>query len=105
MKEIWMKNDEQRIMNDEWRMIEGWLKDDWRMIEGWWRMMKDEWRMNEGWWRMNDEWRMMMISSCWGVLQTDRQTNGQTNKRTDIGDCRVAFATENNAVGALFQKI
>ena len=52
------------------------------MNEGW---MKDEWRM------MNDEWRMMMISSCWGVLQTDEWMNG----RTDIGDCRVAFATEN----------
>ena len=25
-----------------------------------------------------------------------RQTNEQTNERTDICDCRVAFATENN---------
>ena len=76
MKEIWMKNDEQRIMNDEWRM-------------------------NEGWWKMNDEWRMMMISSCWGVLQTDERTNGWT----DIGDCRVAFATENQPYGETLASI
>ena len=25
----------------------------------------------------------------------DRRTNGQTNKRTDFCDCRVAFTTEN----------
>ena len=31
-----------------------------------------------------------MISSCWGVLTYD----GQTDRRTDICDCRVAFATE-----------
>ena len=54
--------------------------------------------MNEEWWRMKDEWWRMMISSCWGVLQTDGQkdklTNKQTDKQTDICDCRVAFATE-----------
>ena len=33
----------------------------------------------------------MMVSSCWGVLQTDRWTD----KQTDICECRVAFATEN----------
>ena len=33
----------------------------------------------------------MMISSCSGVLQTDRQTN----RRTDICKCGVAFAAEN----------
>ena len=32
----------------------------------------------------------MMISSCLGVLVTDEQTDG----RTDICDCRVAFVTE-----------
>ena len=26
---------------------------------------------------------------------TDEQTNGQTDERTDICECRVAFATEN----------
>ena len=46
-----------------------------------WR--KDEWRM------MKDEWRMI-ISSFEGVLQT----NKLTDKRTDICDCRVAFATD-----------
>ena len=38
----------------------------------------------------NDEGWNMMISSCWGVLQTDRQMDD----RTDICECRVAFATE-----------
>ena len=33
----------------------------------------------------------MMISSCLGVLISD----GQTDRQTDICDCRVAFATEN----------
>ena len=58
-------------------MKEGWMKDEWRMNEEW---MKDEWRM------MKDEWWGVMYSSCQGVLQTDKQM--------DIGDCRVAFATE-----------
>ena len=40
-----------------------------------------KWRKKE-WWRMNEEWRTM-ISSCYGVLQTN------------ICECRVAFATEN----------
>ena len=54
-------------------MKEGWMKND----EGWMKI-------DEGW--MNEEcW--MMISSCWGVLLYD--------PRTDICDCRVAFATEN----------
>ena len=42
------------------------------MNEVWWRMMIDEWRM------MKDEWWRMLISSCWGVLLTDGQTNEQT---------------------------
>ena len=46
------------------------------MKEGW--MKDDKWRMmNEEWWWMNEEW----------VLVTD--------VLTDIGECRVAFATEN----------
>ena len=45
--------------------------------------------MNEEWWRMKDEGWRMMISSCWRVLLYDR--------RTDICDCRVAFATENES--------
>ena len=40
-------------------MKEGWMKND----EGWMRN-------DEGWW---------FQASCLGVLQTDRQTNGQTN--------------------------
>ena len=67
-------------------MKEGWMKNDecWRMnVEGW--MLKDEG------WMLKDEWWRMMISSCWGVSVTD----GQMNERTDIGECRVAFATEN----------
>ena len=35
-----------------------------------------------------------LILSCWGVLVTDWQTDRQTDERTDIGGCRVAFATE-----------
>ena len=31
----------------------------------------------------------------------DRQTNRRTDGRTDIGDCRVAFATENQVNGNL----
>ena len=50
-----------------------------QMKEG--RMMKDE-----GW--------IMMISSCLRVLVYDRQTNEQMDRRTDICECRVAFATE-----------
>ena len=62
-------------------------------VEGCWRMMKDD----EGWWRMMKddggkvEW---MILKCWGGFVTDRLTN----ERTDICECRVAFATENTAV-------
>ena len=64
----------------------------WRKDE--WRMMEVEWRMNEEWWMMKNEWWRMMISSCWGVLIT--------NRRTDICDCRVAFATENFQISLLF---
>ena len=80
LKEGWMKNDE------------AWMKNN----EGWWRMMKDEWRMikNDEGWRMNDEWWRMMISSYWGVLQTDGQMDRQMDEQTDICDCRVAFVTE-----------
>ena len=35
-----------------------------------------------------------LISSCFGVLVYDRRTDGRTNKRTDICECKVAFATE-----------
>ena len=51
----------------------------------WWRMIKKD----EGW-RMNDEgwWFQAVEGFLW---LTDRLTDG----RTDICDCRVAFATEN----------
>ena len=62
-------------------MKEVWMKNEWRMNEEW-GMMKDEG------WMMNDEgFKMLRGFASW---QTDRQTDG----RTDIGDCRVAFATE-----------
>ena len=51
---------------DEWRM----MMDEWRMIKGEWRMI----RMNDEGWKIKDDWWM--------------------NKQTDIGECRVAFATE-----------
>ena len=66
MKEGWMKND------DEW----------WRMNERW----KDEWKMKDEWWMMNDEgWCFQAVE---GFCR-------QTDRRTDICECRVAFATEN----------
>ena len=46
--------------------------------------MNKEWWMNQGW--MKDEEWMMMISSCLGVLDLDRQT--------EICECRVAFVSE-----------
>ena len=50
------------------------------MKEGWMKNVKDElWMMkDEGWW-------FQAVEGFWG----------QTDKRTDICDCRVAFATEN----------
>ena len=59
------------------------------MKEGWWRMMKDEWTM------MKDEWSMMKDNDFKLLRGFD---NGQTNRRTDICDCRVAFATENHII-------
>ena len=50
--------------------------------EGW--MKNDEWRMNEEWWRMKDDDFKLLRGFDYG----------QTDKRTDICDCRVAFATE-----------
>ena len=75
MKEGWMKN--------EWRMNGGWMKDEWRMNEGW---MKDEWEMmkDEGW-MMKDE----------GLKLLRGFASRLTDERTDICECRVAFATEN----------
>ena len=52
------------------------MKDD----EGWWRMMKDD----EGWMKDDEGWWFQAVEGfC-------RRTDG----RTDICDCRVAFATE-----------
>ena len=39
-----------QMIDDEWRMNEGWMKDERRMNEGWWRMKDDEgWMINEEW--------------------------------------------------------
>ena len=65
-----------------------WRKDEWGMNEEWWRMKVE-------WWRIKVEWWRMMISSCSEVLVYDRQMNEWTDKRTDICECRVGFATEN----------
>ena len=48
-------------------------------------MMKDEWRMvkDERWKMKDDDFKLLRGFG-----------NGQTNKRTDIGGCRVAFTTE-----------
>ena len=47
-------------------------------------------------WRMKDEgwWFQAVEGFC-------RQTNERTNEQTDICDCRVAFATENECNGKL----
>ena len=97
MKEGWIKIDEEWMKNDEGWMKndEGWMKkmkDEWRMMKDEWRMMKDEWKI------MKDEWWRRMISSCWGVLLTDRQMDERMNERTDICESRVAFATEKIAI-------
>ena len=42
--------------------------------------------MNEGW-MMKDDFKLLRGFA-------DEQTNERTNERTDICDCRVAFATE-----------
>ena len=49
-------------------------------------MMKDEWKMmkDEGWRMKDDDFKLLRGFADW-----------QTNKRTDICECRVAFATEN----------
>ena len=69
-------------MKGEWRMNEGWMKDEWRMNEGW---MKDKWEMmkDEGW-MMKDE----------GLKLLRGFASRLTDERTDIGECRVAFAPE-----------
>ena len=61
-------------------MKEGWMKND----EVW---MKDEWRMmkDEGWMMKDDDFKLLMGFCDW-----------LTDKRTDICECRVAFATENS---------
>ena len=66
-----------------------WWRDEWRMMMDEWRMIKGEWRMI----RMNDEgwWFQAVEGFC---FLTDRQTDWWMNKQTDIGECRVAFATE-----------
>ena len=55
-------------------MKEGWMKND----KGW---MKDD----EGWMKNEEGWWFQAVEGFWW----------RTNKRTDICDCRVAFATEN----------
>ena len=58
-------------------MKEGWMKND-----GGWMKNDEGWKMNdEGWWFQAVEW------FCF-------RTDERTNKRTDICDSRVAFATE-----------
>ena len=58
-------------------MKEGWMKND------------EEWMKNDEEWKMNDEgWWFQAVEVLKGFAL------GQTNERTDICDCRVAFATE-----------
>ena len=68
------------------------------MREWWWMMMNDD----EWWWWMiwmmmnDDEWWWMMMNDAGGWwFQAVEGFWLRTNERTDICDCRVAFATEN----------
>ena len=51
--------------------------------------MKEGWMKNDQGWRMKDDDFKLLRGFC------DWLTDGQTNERTDICECRVAFATEN----------
>ena len=53
----------------------------------WWRMMKKD----EGWMKNDEEW--MMKDDDFKLLRGF--DNRRTDRRTDICDCIVAFATEN----------
>ena len=54
-----------------------------------WRIMKDEWRMmKDVRWMMKDDDFKLLKSFALGL------TDKQTNRQTDICDCRVAFVTE-----------
>ena len=72
------------------------------VMKVWWSrdedVMKVWRRCDEGlmkvWWRCNEG---CGESSGEGNWFDDRQTDRQTNWLTDIGGCRVAFATENDA--------
>ena len=56
--------------------------------------MKEGWMKNEEGWRLKDEgwWFQAVEGFC------DWRTDGQTNERTDICECRVAFATEKSRI-------
>ena len=58
--------------------------------------MKEGWMKDDEWWMMNEEWYDFKLLRGFADRQTDEQTNEQTNGQTDIGDCRVTFATENS---------
>ena len=55
-------------------------------------MNEEWWRMNEEWWRMNNEWWMMKDDD----FKLLRGFADWRRDRTDVCDCRVAFATENS---------
>ena len=60
--------------------------------------MKEGWMKNDEGWKMNDEgWWFQAVEGFRFM------TNEQTDGRTDICDCRVAFATENLASSLLIQ--
>ena len=62
-------------------MKERWMKNDER-----WMKNDERWMKNDEGWRLNDEgwWFQAVMGFCW-----------LTDRRTDICECRVAFATEN----------
>ena len=70
------------------------------VMKVWWRcdegVAKVWWRSDEGerkvWWRCNEGLMKVVVKAVVKVI--DLMTDRQTNWLTDIGGCRVAFATE-----------
>ena len=113
-----------------WKNVGRMLKDIWRMMEEWWwgwRMLKDIGRMLEGYWRIfegcwkngneddneNEVYEGLRWALLSGWLESEMIDfswirgfdDGRTDGRTDICDCRVAFATEKLEIFNLYGNI
>ena len=73
----------------------------WKSCVGWWfrnklkSLIKDErCRMKDDGWKTKDEgWRMK--NDGWKMKDDGGFVDKQTDRQTDVSDCRLAFATEN----------